>query len=137
MNREDKIKAIYKEIANKKLSFGCYVKTDNGELVVIEVEEYWIRSWIKESNWFVFKFGREDEGKYEIIWCPVMIWDVISYLRRPFDTFIEGQPIGENWLVASYLKNMEYLLAKRFDTSLSIDNQDDECIDFIYSLIRK
>ena len=66
-----------------------------------------------------------------------MIGDVISYLRKPFDKFIEWQPIGEHWLVASYFKNMEDLLVKWRDTRSPIDKQDDECVDYIYSLIKK
>ena len=32
---------------------------------------------------------------------------------------------------------MNNLLVKWFDTSLPIDEQDDECVDCIYSLIKK
>ena len=73
----------------------------------------------------------------KIIWHPVMIGDVISYLRKPFEKFVEWQPVGENWLVDSYSKNINNLLVKWFDTSTSIEEQDDECIDFVYSLIKK
>lgn len=66
-----------------------------------------------------------------------MIGDVISYLRKPFNEFIESKPVGENWLVDRYFNDMNNLLVKWFDTSLPIDEQDDECVDCIYSLIKK
>lgn len=66
-----------------------------------------------------------------------MIGDVISYLRKSFEKFVEWQPVGENWLVDSYSKNINNLLVKWFDASLPIEEQPDECIDFIYSLIKK
>lgn len=139
MNREDKIKAIYKEMANKKLSFGCYVKTDNGELVVIEVEEYWIRSWIKESNWFVFKFGREDESKYEIIWHPVMIGNVIEYLRIVCEVFIEWQAVEDStvlWRWRDYKTLLNGLIFNWYRADLPIEKQTDECVEYVYNLIR-
>lgn len=162
MTREEKITAIYKEMANKELSLWCKLKFVVGSKKSVYAEDCFskfLEDWIVESSESyedeIQIFYNYTEGTYiyfctnceesvlvysndfEIIWHPVMIGDVISYLRKPFDKFIEWHPVGENWLVDSYSKNINNLLVKWFDTSLPIDEQDDECVDFIYSLIKK
>ena len=143
MNRKEKLEAIYQEMANKNRTFGCkYLVsdiTDWGDFLTRENEGECL-SFKQSSEDLVFYFWEEESKTYklkEIIWHPVMIGDVISYLRKPFEKFVEWQPVGENWLVDSYSKNINNLLVKWFDTSTSIEEQDDECIDFVYSLIKK
>lgn len=134
MTREEKIVAIYQEMANKEVSFGCRCRINDGEDVIfIRQNKTWSYLSIRENEEFTVSLWYTPE----IIWRPVMIGDVISYLRKPFDEFIEWQPVGENWLVDSYFNDMNNLLVKWFDTSLPIDEQDDECVDCIYSLIKK
>ena len=132
MTREEKIEAIYKEMANKEVSFGCRCRINDGEDVIfIRENKTWSYLSIRENEEFTVSLWYTPE----IIWHPVMIWDVISYLRKPFNEFIESKPVGENWLVDRYFNDMNNLLVKWFDTSLPIDEQDDECVDYIYSLI--
>lgn len=134
MTREEKLKAIYQEMANKEVSFGCRCRINDGEDVIfIRQNKTWSYLSIRENEEFTVSLWYTPE----IIWHPVMIGDVISYLRKPFDKFIELQPVGEHWLVDFYFKSMKDLLIKWWDTRLSIDKQDDECIDFVYSLIKK
>lgn len=123
MAREEKIKVIYKEMANKELTPWCCV----------EVKAQ------NEYGDFTYRLCRWDERPEEeikeVIWHPVMIWDVISYLRKPFNTFIEGMPVGRNWEVDSYIKNINSLLTEWIDTRSPIEKQSDECINFVYNLI--
>ena len=134
MTREEKIEAIYKEMANKKRTFGCRCKTHNwANIIFIRKNRVWVYLYMKRNKEFTIPLWYSPI----VIWHPVMIGDVISYLRKPFDKFIELQPVGEHWLVDFYFKNMKDLLIKWWDTRLSIDKQDDECIDFVYSLIKK
>ena len=82
--------------------------------------------WVYENDWVI-----------KIIWHPVMIGDVIAYLRKSFYKFVEWHPVGINDEVDRYFNNIKDLLIKWYDTRLSIDKQDDECIGFVYSLINK
>lgn len=134
MTREEKIKVIYRELANCEFSFGCRVIIDGEELIVSWVDEYFSREWFNESRLINLNFSRDE--KPTIVWHPVMIWDVISYLRKPFNTFIEGIPVGINLEVDSYIKNINSLLTEWIDARLPIEQQSDECVNFIYSLIK-
>ena len=134
MTREEKISAIYQEMANKKRTFGCRCRINDGENVIfIRKNKTWSYLSIRENEEFTVSLWYTPE----IIWHPVMIGDVISYLRKPFNEFIEWHPVGINYEVDRYFNDMNNLLVKWFDTSLPIDEQDDECVDCIYSLIKK
>ena len=138
--RSKEIKAIYEAMADKDRTFGCkylvadrdwdtyIVRETDGECVDLT---YWDEYQVEYGNDMT-----ETRRLIEVIWHPVMLGDVISYLREPFDTFIEWQPVGKNWEVDSYFKNMNNLLIKWENVRSSIDEQSKDCIDFIYSLIR-
>ena len=140
MGREEKIKAIYETIANKERTFGCnYIIKDRD----------WHEYEVRETEWECVNLTYWDSYEVDewydsydinylvsIIWHPVMIWDVISYLRKPFNTFVEGMPVGRSWEVDSYIKNINSLLTEWINTRLPIEQQSDECIDFIYNLIK-
>ena len=61
----EKIEAIYKEIANKELSFGC-----NYSQVV-----FWNKYYNKVDN----KYKKWILTWEEIIWHDVMVWDVLDW----------------------------------------------------------
>jgi hypothetical protein len=44
-------------------------------------------------------------------------------------------PVGRSWEVDSYIKNINSLLTEWIDTRLPIEEQSDECVNFVYSLI--
>lgn len=133
MDREEKIKVIYKEMANKELAMWCDIIAEGDMATIVDANRF--REWIAilRGNWFVTR--EEPNYEFTVIWCPVMIWDVISYLRKPFDTFVEGMPVGRSWEVDSYIKNINSLLTEWIDTRSPIEQQSDECINFVYSLI--
>ena len=67
-----------------------------------------------------------------------MIGDVIAYLRKDYDTFVEWKP---EWDTRHYWNGKYYksLLDKIIYTwelfRKPIEDQSDECIDYVYSLI--
>lgn len=134
MTREEKIEAIYAEMANKEATFGCRYK-------FIKKYQYcdwaWFEPWdmitlckrdAKYEDSFLTTFFRDialikkDVYDYvEIIWHPVMIGSIFERYSAS-KWFINAQFVMElidKW--AGYDKNIE--------------DQSDECIDYIYSLI--
>ena len=108
MTRAEKISAIYKEMANKKLTPWCYVRIEppyNG------------------YGTFLYRL-RGDESKKEIkeiIWHPVMIGTILEWYS------------SSRWFINSQF--ITKLIDKRTWYDESIDEQSDGCIDFVYSLI--
>lgn len=114
MPREEKIKAIYKEMANKELSPWCCV----------EVKAQ------NEYGDFTYRLCRWDERPEEeikeVIWHPVMIWDVMYYIRKKYRN-------NHSWFHSDRSK----LIDLRSKEREPIEWQYDDCIDFVYSLIPK
>lgn len=137
MTREEKIQAIYEKIANKELTFGCKVDDECWRIVSI-VEE------TADERWYIVVseeslYNDEDLGAYycwlrvswleimeqidiaEIIWHPVMLGTIFEWYSSS-KWFINSQFIIE-------------LVEKWVGYDKSIDEQSDECIDYVYSLI--
>ena len=134
MTREEKLEAIYKEMANKEVSFGCRYK-------FIKKYQYcdwaWFEPWdmitlckrdAKYEDSFLTTFFRDialikkDVYDYvEIIWHPVMIGSI-------FERYSAGK-----WFINSQF--IIELAEKWVGYDKSIDEQSDECIDYVYSLI--
>lgn len=131
MTREQKIAAIYKEMANKELTLGCYYCSE----VTRQQEVY---DWSIWPNYIV-----------KIIWHPVMIGDVLDWVSgRIFDA-TKGE---EDFLIDDGVDDVVWYDYKLFSMRskissavnirwnykrLPIEKQTDRCIDFIYSLIKK
>ena len=130
MTREEKITAIYKEMANKDLSFGCKVKFSKWIYTIINKESVWsLNSYVTE-NWAIHNTivieDRVNSRCYlieEIIWHPVMIGTI-------FERYSSSR-----WFIHSQFV-ME-LIEKWTWYDRPIDDQTDECIDYVYSLIQK
>lgn len=155
MNREQKIEAIYQKIANKELTFGCkiqYKRSHSNEWIVIRtIQNYHIRSWeIRLSRVNGWLYIETTIQKHQIldsdtIWHPVLIWDVLDYLEKKFFRFITSEEeYKETWDITSWLKywlkkdemnKILSLLWKWNDKQKPLENQSDECIDYIYNLI--
>ncbi len=139
MTREEKIQAIYEKIANKELTFGCKVDDECWRIVSI-VEE------TADERWYIVVseeslYNDEDLGAYycwlrvswleimeqidiaEIIWHPVMLGTIFEWYSSS-KWFINSQFVME-------------LIDKWTGYDESIDEQSDECIDFVHSLIKK
>lgn len=157
MTKQQKLDAIYEAMADKTLSYGCKITTAdkdyglNVEAITIKKIE-WITSW----SWYdktddcvsvYIPFGwRGNSGKYKpmvsfaknkmkIIWHPVRIGDVLDF----FDKIIfrvESEEALE--ILPKYKLQVKTQMIEKWKRKrLPIDDQSEECIDFVYSLIAK
>ena len=141
MSREEKIEAIYKEMANKKRTFGCRCRINDGEDVIfIRQNKTWSYLSIRENEEFTLSLWYTPE----IIWHPVMIGDVLDWIENK--KFNVGTPIMWFWFDdGDYSDETKlFLIQKHYSEKacilweskrLSIEEQSDECIDYVYSLI--
>lgn len=125
---EQMIEVIYEEIANKELSFSCNVK--------VETSSYWrTGKFIKETNDIVKYIDSNDweeqiqdynniYNEMEIIWHPVMIWDVLDWMEQRV-TDVVWMPLFM-WIMQSTWKHKRK----------PIEDQSEECITYIYNLIK-
>lgn len=111
MTREEKLEAIYKEMANKELTPWCCVE--------IKAQN--------EYGDFTYRLCRRDERPTteikEIIGHPVMLGTIFEWYSK------------SRWFINS--KFVMNLIEKWTWYDKSIDDQSDECIDYVYSLIQK
>ena len=138
MNRLEKIEAIYNQIANKELSFGCYIEDECSEtfwrqvLSHIEIDTPdW--NYYKEECWWasynVIEDLRHIYGidktrflkEYKVIWHPVMIGDVLEIIfnKEEFNDWDIIVDINTKWK------------KKR----KPIEEQSEEAINYIYNLL--
>lgn len=152
MTREEKITAIYKEMANKELTFGCTAKlttkkrTQHDVILIGDIsngEKYFVvkDSLDKDVDWFY-----TNDWYYEFIWHPVMIGDVIDCIEKkdfdinkkiPWFWFEDEKGIDDEsklFLIQGYYTDK--IIAFWDKKRESIEYQSDDCIDFIYSLIQ-
>ena len=119
-------------MANKELTFGCTAKlttkkgTQHDVILIGDIsngEKYFVvkDSLDKDVDWFY-----TNDWYYEFIWHPVMIGDVMYYIRKKYWN-------NHSWCHGDRSK----LIDLRSKERESIEWQYDECIDFIYSLIAK
>lgn len=123
MTREEKLEAIYEEMANKELTFGCKLQV---------IESVWPIQWVifnivSESYkvlWDDRRISTETKNSdLTVIWHPVMIGTIFEQYSAS-KWFINSQFIIE-------------LVDKWTGYDKSIEDQSDECIDYLYSLIKK
>ena len=130
----EKIEAIYKEIANKELSFGCRVKYeiwDNSRVIwkwfnpkTIAISYKWTDTSEKDQ---LFNWNNRNNcsnidanpSELEIIWHDVMIWDVLDW----------------SWIMSiELLVDLEVQWKHK---RLPIEKQTEKCIDYVlYNLIK-
>lgn len=143
MELKEKIDFIYEKIANKDLSFGCCFQGEKSSYVI--QNPYWCFVW---WDWRIYSDCCDSELNTQIkvekiIGHPVMIGDVIDFIEKNTQGV---EPEQKKWegvikiqLWCSRDKAIEILTDhiifvwrnKRF----SIEEQSDECINFIYNLI--
>lgn len=126
LTREEKIDAIYENVANKDLSFGCKIfhKVDwkrwfKAKIITDKIERedgtfYWVKLDSENSvTWL-------QEKEMEIIGHPVMIGNVLDYFWN------------KKWLMT-----LDRILRFYEEKTKMIEEQSDKCIDYIYNLICK
>ena len=121
MTKEEMLNAIYDEMADETLSDGCTVRTSDWIIRTI-----WTASTSTIRSWDTIYFGwcwcceeSDEVWRYTTIWHPVLIGDVIEYIR--LKNIWDINPITDEW---------DY-------PRLPIEEQWDECIEFVYNLINK
>lgn len=127
MTREEKIAAIYAEMANKKRTFGCRCKRNDGEDVIfIRKNKKWEYLYMRRNKEFTIPLWYAPK----VIWHPVMIGDVLDWIDNKmgvsnceYEEFVVEEANISVLLWREYLK--------------PIEEQSDECVDYIYSLISK
>ena len=127
MTREERIKAIYEAMANKKRTFGCICRINDGEDVIfIRQNKTWSYLSIRENEEFTVSLWYTPE----IIWHPVMIWDVLDWIEPYWSGHVQSVESTER-----RRRKMNLVLLQRDNKRLPIDEQSDGCIDYVYSLI--
>lgn len=143
MPREEKIKVIYETIANKERIFGCKYIIKDGD---------WHKYEVRETEWECVKLTYWDEYQVEywddytrtnylvsIIWHPVMIGDVLDRYRTNNNDYKvwEINPYDLKSYSAFQEYDIKRLLNLWTEKRTPIDEQSDECVDFVHSLIKK
>lgn len=129
MTREEKLEAIYKEMANKEVSFGCRCRINDGEDVIfIRQNKTWSYLSIRENKEFTVSLWYTPE----VIWHPVMIWDVIDWIEPYWALFAQSLNLSNE-----RQSKIKFVLVKWHKKREPIEMQSDECIDYVYSLIQK
>lgn len=79
MTREEKVRAIYKAIANKEITLGCKIFIEGEKWVIVDEDKYW--EWIAtlRGDWWVTR--EKPNIEFEVVGHPIMIWDVIDYIE--------------------------------------------------------
>lgn len=147
MTREEKISAIHKEIANTDIDEWCVIEAYWERWVILDYN--WTRAYVWWYRWDFEKFDDYQHLSiklwYEVIWRPVMIWDVIDWIEKktfdinkkiPWFWFEEDEEISDEsklYLIQDYYIDnvISYWDTKREP----VEAQSEDCIDYIYSLI--
>ena len=143
MKKEIMLEVIYKKVARKDFSFGCKVNYFydsfqwEEEETLVFLYEVWDSRFFKNLdainkkinfNYCIVEhlLSQVDNDSYEIIWHPVMIWDVLEYREQFIEDCIEDN-----------LSDFTIEIVTKWDyLNKSIEDQSDECIEYIYNLIK-
>lgn len=128
MTKEEMLSAIYDEMSDKTLSYGCIVKTSDWIMRTI-----WTCSIISNTiyfNWCWCCEESDEAWEYTIIWHPVRIGDVLDWFDKWLEIFLDVN--NDKW--HDIYKD---IIALWQNKRLPIDEQSDECIEFVYNLIKK
>lgn len=120
-------------MANKELTFGCKVKFSKWIYSIIDRENVWFLDSYKGVDWNIRNTIVIEDGVNsrcysieEIIGHPVMIGDVMYYIRKKYWN-------NHSWFHA----DRDELIDLRSKEREPIEWQYDECVNFVYSLIPK
>lgn len=146
MTKEEMISAIYENVADKTLTFGCritHIRQHSNEGVVIRIiQNYHERSWgiylfRLYDNWiFTESFITKHQiTTLDIIWHPVMIWDVLDFISK--DILNKKRWLVSNWWIdETYWVYDETLFDLWEYKRKSVEAQSDKCIEYVYNLIK-
>lgn len=127
--RKEKIDFIYEKIARKELKFWCKLQVRKRiswwkltfekwfEFILVFSRENQNVVYVNEKFWYTLTFADSEFEDLKVIWLPVMIWNIIEY-------FYQDTKCNEFVSLWGDLKE-------------PIENQGDECIDYIYNLLQE
>lgn len=116
-----KLLAIYEEIADKTLRFGCKVNVIKYMVPTWEPYEY-ETYYIDENNLYGFPTSQYIKSKIvRVVWNPIKIWEVLKYINENFPNDINNQ--------------RDKLFKVWNELDKEIDKQSDTCIEYVYELV--
>ena len=134
-DREEMIKFIYSIIADKTLSQWCKIYFEDivphdRIIVYNEWNKKFSLDWLTPTIIMDYQINPR---RTRIIWHPVGIWDVLDYNYNNFlQQWNDWTPFWEFWYYQDIAKDI-------FDNwkfkRKPIENQSEECIEYIYNLI--
>lgn len=140
--KQEKIEAIYEKIANKDLSFGCCFQGEKSSYVI--QNPYWCFVW---WDWRIYSDRCDSELNTQIkvekiIGHPVMIGDVMDYIENiTLDKIYNYIWVKKEEIPDLILQKTRDAMMKIFplwkQKRLPIEDQSDDCIDFIFDLLNK
>lgn len=124
--RESKIKRINEVMSDKTLSFWCVIIIKDNDYDLQKCRITWLHYWDYVFNtdiWCVWEVEK-------CIWHPVMIWDALDWYWRM-------QAIWEYGVAGNVVMDMKVwrILGIRWYKRKPIEEQSDDCIDYLYSLL--
>ena len=126
--RKEMLDFIYKKVANKDLSFGCKLLNPHSKQILkfSKRSSYNPKENIEAVSvyWNYLIIIKKD--LFEIIWHDVLIWDVFNWTWWNIYSCEDCWSISRN---AEIFKLWEYKCKP-------IDDQSDECIEYIYNLLK-
>lgn len=129
MTREQKLESIYEAMANKKRTFGCRCRRNDGEDVIfIRQNKTWSYLSIRENEEFTVSLWYTPE----IIWHPVMIGDVIDWIEPYWRGYAQDVKFSRE-----RKRKIDITILQWDKKREPIEAQSDGCIDYVYSLIQK
>lgn len=130
LTKEDKTKVIYEKIADKTLSFWCKIIYEADLYFIIEND--WISDIrLVDNEWCVLHLYENIISDYwKIIWHPVMYWDLLGYIRDTNKVLFGWN--SDLCIFFNCFKNLDLWEEKR----KPIEEQSEECIEYIYNLIK-
>lgn len=132
MELKEKIDFIYEKIARKDLSFGCRFQGEKSSYVI--QDPHWCFVW---WDWWIYNDRCDTELNTQIkvekiIGHPVMIGDVIDYINE--DIFLGA---GYDEVFYHSWESVVDVISLWEEKRKPIEEQDDECVNFIFNLISK
>lgn len=138
MTREEKIAKIYKVIQTEPSKWN--------ELAIYAMEQFWMNKAWPIMQGIVSKFE-------ELCWPRIMIWDVLDYLDKNCDNKYYKWKFWKepmfDWTITNVRNGMHVVVCNNINADFlkriyvsweykekSLEDQPDECIDFIYSLVK-
>lgn len=153
MSREEKITAIYKEMANKNFTLWCkinvkyraYYHNETGGEVSYSKEDdliVWV-DWVARNgdielskadlseadpNWYIESL----ETLVRIIWRPIVIGDVLDWIEPYWRGYAQDVKFSRE-----RKRKIDITILQWDKKREPIEEQSDGCIDYVYSLIQK